>query len=77
MQRTSRFQFLEDEFDSANRQTASLAGLAVALLLVVVGLFLIHELHQKTLVEDCLLVGRINCDAMVATMSGAAQRAVH
>lgn len=76
MQRTSRFHFAEDDFESANRQTASLAGLAVALLVVVVGLFLIHALHQKTRVEDCLLAGRLNCDALVATMSGTAQRAV-
>ncbi len=76
MQRTSRFHFVEDDFESANRQTASLAGLAVALLLVVVGLFLIHELHQKTRIEDCLLAGRTNCDAIVATMSGITDRAV-
>ena len=77
MQRMSRFHLAEDDFDSANRQTASLAGLAVALLLVVVGLFLIHALHEKTRVEDCLLAGRLNCDALVATISGTARRAVH
>lgn len=77
MQRISKFHFAEDEFESANRQTASLAGLAVALLLVVVGLFLIHALHEKTRVEDCLLAGRLNCDALVTTISGTTRRAVH
>ncbi len=50
----------------ADRQTASLAGLALALALVVVGVFLVRELHSKGMVEDCLLAGRINCDAVVA-----------
>ncbi len=55
----------EDQQDAADRQTASLAGLAVVLLLVVVGLFLVRTLHQKTAIEDCLLSGRRNCDAIV------------
>jgi hypothetical protein len=50
---------------AANRQTASLGGVAVALLLVVLGLFLVRELHAKAQVEDCLLAGRLNCDALV------------
>ena len=57
----------DDDQEEANRQTASLAGLAVALLLVVVGLFLIRELHHKCVVEDCLLSGRGNCDALLAS----------
>lgn len=51
----------DDEAD-ANRQTASLAGVAVTLLLLVVGLFLIRELHAASAVEDCLMSGRSNCD---------------
>ncbi len=54
-----------DEEEAVNRQTASLAGLAVVLLLVVSSLFLIHRLHAASRVEDCLLAGRINCDALV------------
>ncbi|MEJ1978120.1 MAG: hypothetical protein WDN49_20395 [Acetobacteraceae bacterium] len=52
----------EDEQAGANRQTASLAGLAFALLLVVTSLGLVHVLHRKALVEDCLLSGRTVCD---------------
>ncbi len=52
---------LEEEWRAADRQTASLAGLAVALLVVVIGLFLIHRLHRECLLEDCLLTGRGNC----------------
>jgi hypothetical protein len=58
---------IEDQ-EAANRQTASLAGIAITLLLLVVGLFLVHALHDKALVEDCLLSGRSNCDAMISTM---------
>jgi hypothetical protein len=45
----------------ADRQTASLAGLAVAVLLVVVGLFLVQELRAESMIEDCLLAGQTQC----------------
>jgi hypothetical protein len=50
-----------DEQAEADRQTASLAGLAVTLLLVVFGLFLVKELHAKSVLEDCLLSGQTRC----------------
>ncbi|HTW26785.1 MAG TPA: hypothetical protein VME92_06645 [Acetobacteraceae bacterium] len=50
----------EDQADS-NRQTASLAGLAAALALVVVALFLVEQLRAEAVLEDCLLSGRSNC----------------
>jgi hypothetical protein len=55
---------LDDEA-AANRQTASLGGVAISLFLIVVGLFLVHQLHAKAEVEDCLLSGRTNCIAIV------------
>ena len=55
----------QDDDEAANRQTASLGGVAITLLLLVVGLFLVHELHAKVAVEDCLMAGRTNCDLMV------------
>ena len=54
----------EDE-EEANRQTASLAGVAVTLLLLAVGLFLVRELHANSAIEDCLMAGRTNCDWLV------------
>jgi hypothetical protein len=51
---------------AADRQTASLAGMAITLLVVVASLFLLKELHNKAMIEDCLLAGRSNCDAVVA-----------
>ncbi len=67
MPRIARLLFSEDDEDGANRQTASLAGLAVALLLVVVGLFLVHTLQTKCAIEDCLLSGRTNCSAVLVS----------
>ena len=69
----SRFRS-EDDFESANRQTASLAALAFALFLVVVGLFLIHALQHKAHVEDCLMAGRMNCDRLVSLIEPGAAR---
>ena len=54
------------EQEAADRQTASLAGVAITLLLLVLGLFLVRELHAKVAIEDCLLAGHRNCDALVA-----------
>lgn len=55
----------EKDEEAANRQTASLAGIAITLLLLVVGLFLVRELHAKVVIEDCLMAGRPNCDRLV------------
>lgn len=54
-----------EEQRDANRQTASLAAVAVTLLLLVLGLFLVHELTAKSRLEDCLLSGRRNCDILL------------
>ena len=56
----------EAEQSEANRVTSSLAGLALALFLVAVGLFLVQHLRDKARIEDCLLSGRINCDQLLA-----------
>jgi len=55
----------DDDQEGADRQTTSLAGLAVALFLVVIGLFLVRQLHAKAVIEDCLLSGRSNCDVVL------------
>jgi hypothetical protein len=58
----------EEERD-ANRQTASLAAVAVTLVLLVVGLFLVQQLAAKSRLEDCLLSGRRNCDILLGDHS--------
>ena len=65
MRHTERWTDDEGEEAGANRQTASLAGLALILLLVVLGLGLTHVLRHKAAVEDCLMAGRTNCAALL------------
>ena len=54
-------EWAESEQAAADRQSASLAALALMLALVVVGLLLVRILRQESQVEDCLLSGRTNC----------------
>jgi hypothetical protein len=54
----------DEEQANADRQTESLAALAVLLALVLLGLFLFRALSAESAVEDCLLSGRRNCDAV-------------
>lgn len=49
----------------ADRKTAGLISVAVVLGLLIVGLWLVHALHDTGRIEDCLMAGRINCDRMV------------
>ncbi len=55
--------FLLDDQAEADRQTASLAGIAVVLLLIALGLALVRELRAVATMEDCLLAGRSSCPA--------------
>ena len=58
----------------AERQTASLAGLAVTLALVAACLFLIHHLAASSRIEDCLMAGRFDCNRLVAASSLTTER---
>jgi hypothetical protein len=53
--------FAEPDEQAANRQSASLAALAVTLFLVVVSLFLIEQLRAQAAFQDCVLSGRVAC----------------
>jgi len=52
----------EEKEEEDIRFTTSLAGLAVALLLAVVGLYLLEALSAESKLEDCVLQGRMNCE---------------
>lgn len=54
-----------DKEKASDRQTNGLVAIVVTLLLLIVGLFLVHQLRNATAVEDCLLSGRGNCDPIV------------
>ncbi|HWE74276.1 MAG TPA: hypothetical protein VG328_14015 [Stellaceae bacterium] len=43
------------------RFTNSLAGLAVSLLLICIGLYVTEELAAQSTLEDCVLQGRADC----------------
>jgi hypothetical protein len=48
--------------EEEERFTKSLAGLAVALFLLVIGLWLADALARESKLEDCMLQGRMNCE---------------
>lgn len=50
-----------DREEDDHRFTTSLAGLAVALFLIVLGLYVIEGLAEQSKLEDCVLQGRANC----------------
>jgi hypothetical protein len=56
------------ENEATRRQTSGLAGIAVVLLLLVGGLFLVQQLRSASIIEDCLMAGRKNCDALVTKL---------
>ena len=56
----------EDRNSAEDRQTASLVGIVIILVLLVSSLFLVQHLRKATAVEDCLMAGRRNCDLLVA-----------
>jgi hypothetical protein len=43
------------------RFTASLAGLAVALFLIWIGLYVVEQLAAEGRLEDCVMQGRADC----------------
>jgi hypothetical protein len=52
----------EPEQDGSQRR--ALAGLAIAAVLLVVGLWLAHELTAASKMQDCLMTGRTNCNVI-------------
>ncbi len=51
--------------EEADRRTSGLAAIVVVLLLLIGGLMLTKTLHNKSVIEDCLIAGRRNCDQLV------------
>ena len=44
--------------------TPAMAGLAIAAVLLVVGLWLAHELRAASKMQDCVMSGRTNCNVI-------------
>lgn len=51
----------DDDREGDDRRTASLAGLAVILLLALIALFLVRELSKVSRIQDCVMQQRTNC----------------
>jgi hypothetical protein len=51
---------LNPEFRESN--VPAMAGLAIAVVLLVIGLWLAHELRAASKLQDCVMSGRTNCN---------------
>ena len=69
MSGTRRYETEAETSEAANRQTVSLAGLAVTLAVLVMCVFLVRQLAHTTRVEDCLMANRMNCDKVVVPLA--------
>ncbi len=52
--------------DQGGSRRGAIAGLAIAAVLLVVGLWLAHELTASSKMQDCLMSGRTNCNVIPA-----------
>ena len=59
-----------DPDEDRRRMRSNLAALVFAALLVVVGLYLVRVLAEKSRLEDCLMSGRTNCAPIEAPPRG-------
>ena len=51
-----------DASEPQGNRTPAMAGLAIAVVLLVVGLWLARELTAASKMQDCLMSGRTNCN---------------
>ena len=54
----------DPEQDGSGSRTPAIAGLAIAVVLLVAGLWLAHELTAASKMQDCLMSGRTNCNVI-------------
>ena len=50
--------------ETGESRTPAMAGLAIAVVLLVVGLWLARELTAASKMQDCLMSGRSNCNVI-------------
>jgi hypothetical protein len=53
-----------DKPKKGDNRNGAMAGLAIAVVLLVVGVWLAHALTAATRLQDCLLSGRTNCNTI-------------
>ena len=54
------------DHDQGGNRRGAIAGLAIAVVLLVVGVWLAHELTGASKMQDCLMSGRTNCNVIPA-----------
>jgi hypothetical protein len=59
-------QLAMSEPEQGGNRRGAIAGLAIAVVLLVVGLWLSHELTASSKLQDCLMSGRTNCNVIPA-----------
>ena len=52
--------------EQGGNQRVAIVGLAIAVVLLAVGLWLAHELTASSKMQDCLMTGRTNCNVIDA-----------
>lgn len=52
--------------DRGENRRPAIAGLAIAVVLLALGLWLAHELTASSKMQDCLMSGRTNCNVIPA-----------
>ena len=53
-----------DDPEQGGHQRMALVGLAIAVVLLAVGVWLAHELRAASKLQDCLMSGRTNCNTI-------------
>jgi hypothetical protein len=53
-----------DDPEPGGSRRGALAGLAIAVVLLAVGVWLAHELSAASKMQDCLMSGRTNCNVI-------------
>jgi ABC-type iron transport system FetAB permease component len=53
-----------DDPEQGGNQRMALVGLGIAVLLLVVGVWLSHQLGAAIKMQDCLMSGRTNCNTI-------------
>jgi hypothetical protein len=53
-----------DDPEQGGSRRPAIAGLAIAVVLLVAGLWLAHQLTAASKMQDCLMSGRTNCNVI-------------
>jgi hypothetical protein len=53
-----------DDPEQGGSRRGALAGLAIAVVLLAVGVWLAHQLSAASKMQDCLMSGRTNCNVI-------------